>query len=166
LRVSNPPYHTVLEKFPDHAKAIGIASIEIANLDIFLGYLFAAILRVPFAAGSAVFLSPNGATARLDMLKAAIDEMIQDGSNGKKMLLSIQKRARKVVTDRDAMIHNSWGTNAAGEVATRDIRAHKPMTPVPLEQLEKSILDIRLLIGDVQAQTAKLERDLASAKER
>jgi hypothetical protein len=40
------------------------------------------------------------------------------------------------------------------------------MTPVPLEQLEKSILDIRLLIGDVQAQTAKLERDLASAKER
>ena len=41
-----PPYQSVLERFPDHAKAIGMTSIEIANLDIFLGYLFGAILRI------------------------------------------------------------------------------------------------------------------------
>ncbi len=159
-----PPYQTVLERFPEHAKAIGITSIEIANLDIFLSYLFAAILRVSVPAGSAIFLTPNSATARLEMLETAINEMIQDRSPGKKALMSIHKRARKLVTQRDALIHNSWGTNAEGIVGKRGIRDLAPMTPVPLTALEKSILEIRLLIGDVQAQTAKLWRDSSRTK--
>ena len=159
-----PPYQTVLERFPDHAKAIGIMSVEIANLDIFLSELFSAVLRVPIMAGSAVFLAPNSATARLDMLAAAINEMLVDGTVGKKMLMSFHKRARELITERDALIHNSWGTNAAGEVGRRGIRDLTPMKPVPLKQLERAITDIRLLIGDVRDQTVKLEYDASHSK--
>lgn len=162
--MSVPPYQTVLERFPKHAKAIGIATVEMANLDIFISYLFSVVLKVPIAVGSSIFLIPISSTARLQMLETAIDGMLEDNSVGKKTLLALHKRARKITTDRDAMIHNSWGTNASGQVATRGTRALTPMTPVPLEQLERMILDIRLLIGDLRTQTSKLERDLSRAK--
>jgi hypothetical protein len=78
--------------------------------------------------------------------------------------MSIHKRARKLITERDALMHNSWGTNAEGAVGKRRLRDLTPLTPVPLEQLEKSILDIRFLIGDIQVQMAKLVRDSSRAK--
>jgi hypothetical protein len=78
-----PPFQTALERFPDHAKAIGITSVEIANLDIFLSWLFAAILRLPIDVGSAIFLTPNSATARLEMLETAINEMINESTKRK-----------------------------------------------------------------------------------
>jgi hypothetical protein len=130
--MSVPPYQTVLEEFPDHAKAIGIASIEVANLDIFLGYMFAAILKIPAPVGEALFLTPNSAFARLELLKTAINEMMIDKSPGQNQLMTLYNRAANIVTKRNSMIHDSWGTNAAGEVARRDIRALAPMTPVPL----------------------------------
>jgi hypothetical protein len=157
------PYQSVLERFPDHAKAIGMTSIEIANLDIFLGYLFAAILRIHSAAGEAIYLTPKSAFARLDLLEVAIREMIEDHTPGRKNLRSIHSRAAKIVTERHAMIHDSWGTNAEGAVARRAIRGQSEMTGVPLKQLEQAVHDIRVLIGDVRAATSKLEHDASPA---
>jgi hypothetical protein len=66
------PYQSILERFPDHVKAIVMSSIEIANLDIHLGELFGAILRIDKRAGAAIYLIPQSVIARLDMLKSLI----------------------------------------------------------------------------------------------
>jgi hypothetical protein len=128
-----PPFQSVMERFPDHAKAIGMASVEVANMDIFLGYLFAAILRIPANAGKEIFLTPKSAFGRLDLLKTAINEMMVDRSVGKKHLDSIHKRAANIVTHRHSMIHDSWGINMDGSVVRQSIRGRSDMAPVPLK---------------------------------
>jgi hypothetical protein len=95
-----PPYQSVLERFPDHAKAIGMTSIEIANLDIFFGYLFGAILRIGQDAGAAIYLTPKSNLARLELIESAINALLADKSQGKKHLLTLFTRARTIVQKR------------------------------------------------------------------
>jgi hypothetical protein len=143
------PYQSILERFPDHVKAIGMSSIEIANLDIHLGELFGAILRIDKRAGAAIYLTPQSATARLDMLKALICAIYSDDTADHKHLLSIYKRACKINTERNRLIHDAWGTNTDGEPVRRDIKAEKPMVRVGIEELNKDIYNIRSLTTDI-----------------
>jgi hypothetical protein len=159
-----PPYQSVLEQFPKHAKAIGMTTIEIANLDIFLGYLFSAILKIPAHVGKDIFLTPRAATARLDLLETAIDSMIAKNSAMKKHLISLHKRAWNIISQRHSKIHDLWGTNPAGEVGHKPARGVAQLKPVPLEELERMILDIRLLTGDVRSAALELERAASRAK--
>jgi hypothetical protein len=66
---------------------------------------------------------------------------------------------------RHKMIHDSWGTTPMGDVARRSIRGFEPMTPAPLSEMEQMIYDIRVLIGEVRVQTAKLGRDSPKPKQ-
>jgi hypothetical protein len=161
-----PPYRSVLERFPDHTKAIGMTSIEIANLDIFLGHFFGALLQIGQDAGAAIYLTPKSAFARLEILEAAINS-IYNGSEDKdnhNHFTSLLKRARKIVSARHSLIHDSWGTNAAGDPARRDIKALGPMIPVDVKQLEQSIHDIRVLIGDIKKAIHWLEQFASKPK--
>ena len=54
-----PPFQSVLERFPDHVKAIGMINVEVANLDIHLGFLFAVILRSDSLSGGKFFSRPK-----------------------------------------------------------------------------------------------------------
>jgi hypothetical protein len=160
-----PPFRSSMEGFPDHVKAIGMINIEVGNLDIFLGFLFAAILRITPWVGKEIFLTPKSAFGRLDLLKTAINEMIEDKSDGRKMLESIHGRALGIVDRRHKMIHDSWGINRDGTVVRQPIRGNVEMTPVPLKELEKMISDVRNLIDTVRFHTAKLRSDASGTKE-
>lgn len=160
------PFQSVLERFPDHVKAIGMINIEVANLDIHLGLLFAVILQIPLDVGREIFLTPKSASARLELLGVVIKGMIVDKSEGRKQLESIHRRARNITNKRHLMIHDSWGTNAEGSVVRRSIRGDKGKTPVPLKELEKAISDIRMLIEDVRYHLFKLERDAAAIRDK
>lgn len=138
-----------------------MTSVEMANLDIFLGYLFCAILKIPPAAAE-IYLSPKAAFARLDLIEVAIKSMLVEESAGYKHLLSLHKRAVRITSDRHNLIHDVWGTNPDGQVGRRSIRTSNPITPVPLKQLEQMIQDIRVLIGDVREAALKLERDASA----
>lgn len=154
-----PPFQSSMERFPDHVKAIGMISVEVANMDIFLGYLFAAILQIVGSVGREIFLTPKSATARLDLLETAINEVISDKSERKKLLLSIHRRAWNIVEKRQKMMHDSWGINVEGIAVRQPIRGRSKMTPVLLGQLETMVSDIRKLIEDIRLHTAKLEDD-------
>ena len=83
---------------------------------------------------------PKSAFARLELLKTAINEMIEEKSEDRKHLESIYKRARNITDKRHSMIHDSWGTNADGSVVRGSIRGiGDDKTPVPLKELEKII---------------------------
>lgn len=154
-----PPYQSILEIFPDHAKAIGMTSIEMANLDIHLGYLFAAILRIDAFIGEEIYLTPNQGFGRLALLETAINCTMKPDAIDARHLISIHARAKRIVENCHRLIYDSWGTNPAGEVARRSIRGYAEMKPVPLPELERSIDDIRILISEIREATAKLERD-------
>ena len=143
------PYQSILERFPDHVKAIGMSSIEIANLDIHLGELFGAILRIDKRAGAAIYLIPQSAIASLDMLKSLIDAIYPDDTSQRKHLISLYKRALQVKNKRDRLVHDAWGTNTDGEPVRRDIKADKPMVRVGIEELNEDIYNIRSLTTDV-----------------
>jgi hypothetical protein len=129
-----PPFQSVLERFPDHVKAIGMVSVEVANLDIHLGYLFAEILRIPGNVGEEIFLTPKSAFGRLDLLNTAVEQMMEDKSVWKKHLKNIHKRAASIINHRHSMIHDSWGINVHGSVVRRSIRGDSEKIPVPLKE--------------------------------
>jgi hypothetical protein len=143
------PYQSILERFPDHVKAIGMSSIEIANLDIRLGELFGAILRIDKRAGAAIYLIPQSAIARLDMLKSLICAIYPEDTADFKHLLSLHRRALQIKNKRDRLIHDAWGTNTDGEPVRRDIKAEKPMVRVGIEELNEDIYNIRSLTTDI-----------------
>lgn len=160
--MSKPPFQSVLERFPDHVKAIGMISVEVANLDIHLGFLFSVILRIPYNVGREIFLTPKSASARLELLETAFRGMIVDGSVGRKHLETIHKRAANIINKRHSMMHDSWGMNEEGLVVRGSIRNNEK-TPVPLNELEKVIADIRSLIQDIRFHASKMDRDARDA---
>jgi hypothetical protein len=153
-----PPYKSVFEQLPDHTKAIGMTSIEIANLDFILGYFFGALLGIEQDAGYSIYLEPKSATARLDLLKATIKAMYPEDKDkdNHKHFMSLCALARTVVTNRDRLIHDCWGVNPEGRPVRRKDR--EKTIPVDINDLNKSIDDIRLLIGDVRLATDWLEK--------
>ncbi len=156
-----PPYQSVLERFPEHAKALGMISIEMANLDIFLGAAFAGILRIPRHVGQQVYLTPRSAFGRLAVFESAIEAALAEESAGRNHLMSLAGRAKRILQKRHEMMHDSWGTNSQG-VVRRSLTEQETSTPVPLEQLTQMVLDIRVLIGELMAEADKLEQDAAS----
>jgi hypothetical protein len=159
-----PPFQSSMERFPDHVKAIGMISIEVGNMDIFLGYLFAAILQIDGSVGKEIFITPNSATARLTLLETAIKEVLVDESEGKRLLLSIHKRAWNIVEKRQKMMHDSWGVNVEGMAVRQPIRGRGKMTLVPLAQLETMNSDIRTLVEAIRFHTDKLRHDALLSK--
>lgn len=133
-------------------------SIEIANLDIFLGELFAAVLRLPVEVGQPVYLSSQSAFGRLDMLRSAIDAaFIRDKpawGRGDNLLA----RAKKLVGKRHAMMHEAWGTSG-GYVTRRPLKGIIPQLPTQIsaDELAGMIRDLRDLIGDVRIYASELQ---------
>src|ERR1700687_493469 len=61
-------WQSILEKHPEHVRLIGMIAIETGNLEIALADLFARMLSIPLRIGRAVYLTPQSAQARLDIL--------------------------------------------------------------------------------------------------
>jgi hypothetical protein len=57
--------HSVLELLPEYVRAIGMISIENANMEFALAGLFASVIQVPLSTGRAIYLTPKSAMARL-----------------------------------------------------------------------------------------------------
>jgi hypothetical protein len=100
--MSPPPFQSGMERSPDHVKAIGMISIEVANLDIHLGFLFAAILRINHLVGKEIFLTPKSSFGRLELLETAIKGVIEDKSEGRKHLESIHRRAKNIINKTES----------------------------------------------------------------
>lgn len=157
MAATPPPYQSILAEHPEHLKALGMISIELANLDIFMGAVFAAILKVPRHAGQQVYLTPRGAMARIDTFNAAVNAMMDEKSGTHKHLTSLADRAKRILQKRHQMLHDSWGTDSHG-VVRRPLTKRESSIPCPLTELTRQVRDIQNLIGDFQAAEKALER--------
>jgi hypothetical protein len=153
-----PPHQTILERFPDHAKAIGIISVEMANLDIFLGEMLGGILRVAPKVGSTIYLTPHSAFGRIEILERVANLVMVKDSHGLKHINSLAGRARTLINKRHSLIHDAWGMRAeTGQVHRMKLPdlSSRP-DPVDLATLNRIVGDIRVLGDDVREATVEL----------
>jgi hypothetical protein len=153
------PFQSTLDAFPDHVKAIGMISIEIANLEFALGDLLGAVLHIRPDFARTIYQTPNAGMGRLAILDNAIDDALIKDSDGHKHLRSITKAAKALMGQRHEMIHDAWGT--AEEDRTKIMRRAvpfrdtRPAKPVALADLTDMVTRIRALGERARAATVK-----------
>lgn len=157
---------STLEAYPDHVRAIGMISIEIANLDLELGALLGAMLRVSAKLGQVVYLTPRTAMGRIHVLENVTDQVFKPTSPGLKKLKTLFKQAKKLIGKRHDMIHEAWGVAKDDPKSVR--RVTLPPTgaeskPVPLTELNSLVRSIRILIFDVRRQKESIIASLPKA---
>jgi hypothetical protein len=92
------PHESILERFPDHAKAIGMISVEMANLDIFLGELLGGILRIHPDIGRTIYLTPKSAFTRIEIIENIAPLALLAGSHGLRRINSLIGRAKHLTS--------------------------------------------------------------------
>jgi hypothetical protein len=165
-------WRSYLENRPEYVHAIGMISIENANLEMALSDLLAAVLHVRRDVGRAIYFEPRAALLRVDILNAAACSRLRPKQEGDrfyenelakadalKQAVSIVKRAKSVIGRRHEVIHDAWG----GEDTTGEVRrASLPLTgtgePAPISTLNNLIRDLRKVIVDTTNLSALLRQ--------
>src|SRR5947208_2967747 len=97
------PSHTfisVLEKHPEHVRALGMIIIEVTNLEHAMGTLVAAILNIPEELGHVIYLTPKSAFGRLETFENIVEYLLIENSQGAARLNAIAKRAKAILGKR------------------------------------------------------------------
>jgi hypothetical protein len=169
--VEPPPYRSAMEDYPEHVKAIGMLSIELSNLEIFLGEMLGGLLKIPRHVGHILYLTPRASIARLDMLGNVAKAVLVEKSDGLKKIEKLIERCQTTMGKRHKMIHGAWVISPTSTVAADGDPVNLmelPLyltfnqSPMPLKRLTKRIYDVRELIRDVRQETDILYRDGAS----
>jgi len=158
-------WRSYLEARPDYVQAIGMISIENANLEIAMADLLGAVLGVRDEVGNAIYLTPRAAILRLEILEAVAKAQFRPKTEGDKFyenedgkaqalrnVVAVVKRAKSAINRRHTIIHDAWGIeDTTGQV----IRASLPLkgdgTPESLRTLKALIGDLRKLITDTRS---------------
>ncbi len=149
--VPSPPYQSPLEGYPDHVAAIGMISVEMANLDFMLGGLLGALLHIDMEIARTIYLTPRVAIGRIEILEHVIKASVQSNTEMFKEVDGIRKRARSLIDKRHRMIHDYWCVDVetgAPSLLTLPKRSEEGGRPVPLPELKSMIRDIRRLATD------------------
>jgi hypothetical protein len=162
-------WSSILARHPKHVQAIGMISIENANIDLALCWLLGAVLGVSGEVANAIYMTPKQAQTRLDIFRSVMRAHLQpshvkDPPNVIVELLDktedFFKRANTLSQKRHSVMHDVWGANESDEVV-RDRLPIKDFlnsgTVAPLPELQAIIHGMRVLISEIQAITKKLQ---------
>jgi hypothetical protein len=151
------PLTSTIERRPEYATAIGMISIEIANLEIFLGELLGAILHIDRHYGTVVYLTPQANLARVQILENVMRDTLVEDTQSRKHIEDILEETRRVIGKRHELIHNAWGlaANNLKQVTRRSLpyKDHLPPKPVTVKELTTLLESIRLLSSVVRETT-------------
>jgi hypothetical protein len=161
------PTQHQLARHPDHVKAIGMIALETVDLELELAILFSSMLHISRKIGEAIYMSPRGDQARLDMMRNAAhvafdsnakkdpkSELEQQKKDALKKVLALIKRAQTAITYRHRTMHDEWKVEGEFKDISRimiDGKLDRPPTLVPLEDLKREIRTLRALIDDITA---------------
>ena len=145
-------YISPLVKHPEHVMAIGMISVELANLDGHFSTLLAMLLNVEPKIGQQLYFAPRAATVRIEMVSQVADGLSRRNPAAAKKVKSLTKRARNIVDKRHKYIHDAWGVTSDGKVVRASLptwRAKKKHL-VPLSELNTVVNDIRMLVKEIR----------------
>jgi hypothetical protein len=128
-------------------------SVEMANLEIALGDLLAALLHIDRHFGRVVYLTPQSAIGRLHIVENVVEDHLVKDTDGYKHLKSAVKTAKRRIGKRHEYIHNAWGVSpdAPTQIVRQSLpqrELHPPRT-VALRELTDLIEEIRELADDI-----------------
>jgi hypothetical protein len=146
----NFPYRSILVNHPDYVSALGMITIEVANLEICLGRLLGAILNVEESIGQIIYLTPKSAFGRLEIIENLVSGIMEPGSEGVRHLESITGKAKSILGKRHKLIHALWGSpNEGVSIYSLPIDDKTKAEPVSLTSLNEIIRDIRNLVATI-----------------
>jgi hypothetical protein len=96
-----------LESKPEYVQAIGMVSIEISNLEIFLGEMLASLLHISPQFGRVIYLTPQSAFARLQILENVLHDSITPTHPSRSVIQDIIDRTRVVIGKRHEYTHGA-----------------------------------------------------------
>ena len=144
----DPPLQSMLERHPDHVKAIGMISVEMANLEVMLAGLLGALLNLPQHIADAIYFSPQAIGPRIAILANAAKIILPAAPL--KDIDKILGKVRELQQKRNDHIHNAWGLSVTtGEVTSSKLPITGEGTPVPLTELVEQLDRLRKLITSV-----------------
>ena len=154
------PHRSTLDRHPRHVNAIGMLSVEVANLEFMLGELLGALLHIDRDFGAIIYLTPQSYAARISILENIVPYSLELDSDIGKHLQSIIERAKSYIGKRHQIIHKSWGTDADNPklVVRRSMPylEKRPFRVVSLNELTTLIENTRELVEEVVALTDQL----------
>jgi hypothetical protein len=166
-------WRSYLENRSDYVQAIGMISIENANLEMALSDLLAAVLHLRRDVGRAIYFRPHAAILRVEILEAAACSYLRPKRPGDrfyenepakaealKHVGSIVGRAKSVIGRRHKVIHDAWGIeDTTGEVRRSALPLVGEGEPAPIHTLNNLIKDTRKLIVDAVNLTALMRKN-------
>jgi hypothetical protein len=159
------PFHSVLENHPEHVHAIGMISIELANLELFMGQMLGALIGIHPHLAEIIYLTPRTGIGRIAVLENAVAHILLDKSAGRRKLESMLARAKGIMQRRHDLIHVVWSENPNNRSEVRRIPVPITDPPrmihTPLEHLTGLVADIRALVQEIQAESRALETAFA-----
>jgi hypothetical protein len=157
-QATTPSWQSSLEDYPDHVKAIGMISIENANLENVMAALFSAACDIPLRLGLVIYLTPKSARARLDVFRKATKVALrQRGESEQRERLkktfqrvdAIALRVEKLTGKRHDIIHDLCGIDAdTGDVQRSPMAFRGEDVSIPLPSLTELVKQMRQLIDD------------------
>jgi hypothetical protein len=154
------PRRSTLDRHPGYVNAIGMASVEVANLEFMLGELLGALLHIDRDFGAIIYLTPQSYAARIAILENIAPYSLELESDVGKQIQSIIERAKRYIGKRHQIIHESWGTKADNpQLVVRRSMPYlekRPSRAVSLGELTDLIENTRELAEEVVALTTQL----------
>lgn len=159
---------------PGHVNAIGMISIENANLELVLAALMSAALMMPRRVAHAIFFTPRAATVRIEILIAAARAELSPNPKAEpdsileaqkrdafQKVDKLAKRSLAVIQRRHDVMHDAWAVDDEKDepVVRSKIQGAALWKEVPIQTLLDLIRDYRSLIDDVGALVFALRRN-------
>jgi hypothetical protein len=120
-------------------------SVELANLEMYLGSLLGALLHIAPSTGRIIYLSPRAAIGRLAVLENVLEVTLREGKR-RTRIENLVGAAKAAIGKRNELIHGAWGITAdppIGEVHWHGLPFKDTTRPVKLEELTNLIESIR-----------------------
>lgn len=158
------PVASRMEDHPEHVKAIGMISIEIANMEGHIALWLMPLLEIDAHQARIIYFTPKASIARLEIIENLIGSLAEEHQRTVVALLNpILERARKVFSKRHTFIHNAWGfSQNEDEVVTTMLppAGRFKSKPVPISELTAYIERIRSVATDAWNIVGKIENVL------
>ena len=151
---------SALEDYPDFARALGMISVELAELEASLAEVLRALLSVDSDLGQAIYFTPLAVIPRIKFLMNVLASLHPDASLDKEEVKEIRKklkslcgRAEAAMGKRNMLLHAAWGVrnNNGGDPVV--VYSSFPLREagfkvIELRELKRVVTDIRRVNGD------------------
>lgn len=151
-------WKSTLDNQPEHLRLIGLISVEMSNLEIWLADVFCDVCAGKPTIMQAVYFAPRAAMLRVDMLiDAAKAAMALKEEEFREIDLlravALGSRAKRLLEKRNKIMHGAWSvvpeTKEVHLERAQGSKRREESKPFTTEELRGLVRDIRLLIGDV-----------------